>query len=160
MSQIPDKQVVLAEVIAVLQREQDTLHRAAQEAYEGATHAEVKQENKYDTRGLESGYLALGQSKRALEIGESITRLVIVQRDGFPELQKVGAGSLVECHRSDGQSQWYFLLPRVGGMKVQAGSFAVQVISTTSPLGIELSNREADDEVVFQSKTITIAQIC
>jgi hypothetical protein len=42
----------------------DIAERAAQTAYETATHEENIAENKYDTLGLEASYLAAGQAKR------------------------------------------------------------------------------------------------
>ena len=45
---------------------------AASQAYETATHKENKAENKYDTLGLEAAYLAEGQSKRVLELEQSL----------------------------------------------------------------------------------------
>ncbi len=51
----------------------DIAERAAQTAYETATHEENIAENKYDTLGLEASYLAAGQARRVEEIRQSLT---------------------------------------------------------------------------------------
>ena len=51
----------------------DIAQRAAQTAYETATHEENIAENKYDTLGLEASYLATGQARRVEEIKQALT---------------------------------------------------------------------------------------
>lgn len=55
-----NKQDVLQRIIDKLNIDLDIAERAAQTAYETATHEENIAENKYDTLGLEASYLAAG----------------------------------------------------------------------------------------------------
>jgi hypothetical protein len=133
------KQTLLSKVLESMARELDTLSRAADEARLSATHPEAKQENKYDTRGLEASYLAHGQSLRA-----SI----------------VLAGTLIEVQdeRLD-TSLKVFLLPKVGGLKIENDGTVYQVLSTASPLGKELLGRNAGDSFEFKNHTYEIRDV-
>lgn len=148
------------QVIHELTREQETLLRAAQDAYEGATHAEVKQENKYDTRGLESSYLAFGQSKRALEIGTSIEKLRMMIRLEVAASTSIRLGDLLQLEKEDESLHWYFLLPGIGGFTILMDKEKVQVISGSSPMGAELLGKEVGDEAIMtisgQKKSLSI----
>jgi transcription elongation GreA/GreB family factor len=159
-AKVPDKSRCYECVIAELKREQETLLRAAQEAYEGATHAEVKQENKYDTRGLESSYLAFGQSKRAVEIGENMERIKMLMRQPPTQSTAIQFGDLVELKKEDETKHWYFLVPGAGGFTIEDQAIRIQVVSGNSPLGAELRGKEIGDEVKVQkNETIICTKI-
>ncbi len=155
----PDKIKALEAVIVELRREHETLMRASLEAHAAATHAEAKQENKYDTRGLEAGYLAIGQSKRATEIAECLHRLQQFHRDGFKDSESVAAGSLLLLRRGEDSPNWYFLLPGVGGIKVMVEDSPIQVVSTLSPLAAELIGKESGESFQFQKQPCEILEI-
>lgn len=57
-----NKTAVYQQMLEKLAIDLDVLQRAAQTAYEAATHEENIAENKYDTLGLEASYLATGQA--------------------------------------------------------------------------------------------------
>ena len=61
---IMNKTTVHQLIIDKLRIDLDVAERAAQTAYETATHEENVAENKYDTLGLEASYLATGQARR------------------------------------------------------------------------------------------------
>jgi hypothetical protein len=67
-----NKQTVHQLILDKLRVDLDIAERAAQTAYETATHEENIAENKYDTLGLEASYLAAGQAKRVEEIRQSL----------------------------------------------------------------------------------------
>ncbi|MDY7065315.1 hypothetical protein PsexTeo8_17450 [Pseudomonas extremaustralis] len=56
-----NKHAVLQLILEKLAADLDIAQRAAQTAYETATHEENIAENKYDTLGLEASYLAAGR---------------------------------------------------------------------------------------------------
>ncbi len=58
-----NKQTVHQLILDKLKIDLDIAERAAQTAYETATHEENIAENKYDTLGLEASYLAAGQAE-------------------------------------------------------------------------------------------------
>ena len=61
-------------LLGKLEVDLDVLQRAAQTAYEAATHEENVAENKYDTLGLEASYLATGQARRVEAIRPALKR--------------------------------------------------------------------------------------
>jgi hypothetical protein len=67
-----NKHTVHQLILDKLRVDLDIAERAAQTAYETATHEENIAENKYDTLGLEASYLAAGQAKRVEEIRQSL----------------------------------------------------------------------------------------
>ena len=67
-----NKTVVHRLLLEKLEVDLDVLQRAAQTAYEAATHEENVAENKYDTLGLEASYLATGQARRVEQIRQSL----------------------------------------------------------------------------------------
>lgn len=68
-----NKQSVYQLILQQLQDDLQIILRAAQTAYETATHEENIAENKYDTLGLEAAYLAAGQSRRVEEIRQALS---------------------------------------------------------------------------------------
>ena len=65
----PDLLRAILESLAV---ELETAVREAKAASDAATDPDSRAENKYDTRALESSYLARGQARRVTELQESL----------------------------------------------------------------------------------------
>ncbi|WP_085596749.1 MULTISPECIES: GreA/GreB family elongation factor [unclassified Pseudomonas] len=134
----------------ILQQLQDDLLialRAAQTAYETATHEESVAENKYDTLGLEAAYLAAGQSRRVEEIRQALglwQNLVLRPGDAQSSIQ---VGSLLGLEDERGREQWLFLGPDAAGLKVQVVGQIVTVITPRSPMGQGLLGKFEGDEV-------------
>ncbi|POA55776.1 MULTISPECIES: GreA/GreB family elongation factor [unclassified Pseudomonas] len=134
----------------ILQQLQDDLLialRAAQTAYETATHEESVAENKYDTLGLEAAYLAAGQSRRVEEIRQALglwQNLVLRPGDAQSSIQ---VGSLLGLEDERGREQWLFLGPDAAGLKVQVVGQMVTVITPRSPMGQGLLGKFEGDEV-------------
>ncbi|AZC19850.1 MULTISPECIES: GreA/GreB family elongation factor [Pseudomonas] len=134
----------------ILQQLQDDLQialRAAQTAYETATHEENVAENKYDTLGLEAAYLAAGQSRRVEEIRQALglwQNLVLRPGDAQSSIQ---VGSLLGLEDERGREQWLFLGPDGAGLKVQVVGQMVTVITPRSPMGQGLLGKFEGDEV-------------
>ena len=153
-----DKHLLLEQVVVQLKREVDTLTRAANEARGEATHAETKQEGKYDTRGLEASYLAHGQSKRAAEVLEIIEKLKALPPATFDETAIIRGGACLTLDR-EGTLLSVFVLPYVGGLRIHAEGKEVQVISTTSPLAQALIGKETDDEITFSGRVHVVIDV-
>ena len=153
-----DKQELMRQVIAHLMREFETLERAANEAHEGATNSEVKQENKYDTRGLEASYLAAGQSRRALEVRGHIEKLKEIPLDPLGPNSVAVAGALVLIEGGQTSTR-YFLLPFVGGIVLSTPSGDVKVVSTASPLGQSLMGKSVGEDFIFNQREFSVASI-
>ncbi|MGV8921292.1 MAG: GreA/GreB family elongation factor [Pseudomonas sp.] len=142
-----DKSVVLALIIARLKVDLDLLQRAAQSAYETATHEENIAENKYDTLGLEASYLATGQARRVEEIRQSLVQFQNLSLKAFDEHRGIQVGDLVTLEAENGSQQQLFLGPDAAGLKIQHDDFLVTVITTRAPLGKNLVGKAEGDEI-------------
>ena len=96
----------------------DIAERAAQTAYETATHEENIAENKYDTLGLEASYLAAGQARRVEEIRQSLTLCQNLTLRPYDDQRGIEVGALLGLEDEKGREQWLFLAPDAAGLKV------------------------------------------
>ncbi len=115
---------------------------ALQEAQNGATNSESRPENKYDTRALETSYLAAAHTERA----ETLRRVMAHVHFWKPDsgMKVVAPGALVEL---DGERvpQRVFLTPFPASMTVQVDGLAIQVVTTAAPLAAALLGKQAGD---------------
>ena len=125
----------------------DVLQRAAQTAYEAATHEENVAENKYDTLGLEASYLAAGQAKRVEEIKQSLALCQNMALRAYDDQRGIEIGALLGLDDENGRQQWLFLAPDAAGLKVDVVGQPVTVITPRSPLGKSLLGKFEGDEV-------------
>ncbi|WAG77867.1 GreA/GreB family elongation factor [Metapseudomonas furukawaii] len=127
----------------------ELLQRAAQAAYEAATHEENVAENKYDTLGLEASYLATGQARRAAEIKHSIGLFQTLNLRPFDPQRGIQLSALVVLAAEDGSEQWLFLGPEAAGLKVQLEGEEITVITPRSPLGQALLGKAEGAEITL-----------
>ena len=127
----------------------DVLQRAAQTAYEAATHAENIAENKYDTLGLEASYLATGQARRVEEIRQALKNCQAMTLAPFDPAHGIQVGALVHLEAGSGSGQWLFLAPDAAGLKLVHDEHTVTVITPRSPLGAALLGKQPEDEVLI-----------
>jgi transcription elongation GreA/GreB family factor len=125
----------------------DIAERAAQTAYETATHEENIAENKYDTLGLEASYLAAGQARRVEEIRLSLARCQAMTLRPYDDQRGIEIGALLGLEDEQGREQWLFLAPDAAGLKVDVVGQWVTVITPRSPLGHGLLGKFEGDEV-------------
>ncbi|MBS7414681.1 GreA/GreB family elongation factor [Pseudomonas syringae] len=142
-----NKRDVLQRIVDKLNIDLDIAERAAQTAYETATHEENIAENKYDTLGLEASYLAAGQARRVEEIRQSLTLYRKWSLKPFDESRGIQTGDLVVVEDVSGQTHYLFLGPDAAGLKVSAGDQLVTVITARAPLGQSLLGKFEDDAV-------------
>lgn len=134
-------------IVAALERDLAIAQRAAQTAYETATHEENIAENKYDTLGLEASYLATGQARRMAEIAQALARLrdlPVTLHDPGRGLQ---VGDYIELEDPKGHTRALFLAPDGAGLVVQAQGLAVTVITPHAPLGRALLGKLEGEEI-------------
>ncbi|MGA4637091.1 transcription elongation factor GreAB [Pseudomonas solani] len=144
-----DKARIQHLIIDKLSDDLDLLQRAAQTAYEAATHSENVAENKYDTLGLEASYLATGQARRAAEIKQAIGLFQsLVLREHDPALG-IQLSALVHLEAENGSGQLLFLGPEAAGLKVQGEHGEITVITPRSPLGQALLGKDAGAEITL-----------
>ncbi|NWE75294.1 GreA/GreB family elongation factor [Pseudomonas yamanorum] len=125
----------------------DIAQRAAQTAYETATHEENIAENKYDPLGLEASYLAAGQARRVEEIKQALTLCQNMQLRPYDEQRGIEVGALLGLVDENDRQQWLFLAPDGAGLKVDVVGQPVTVITPRSPLGKSLLGKFEGDEV-------------
>ncbi|MDY7565959.1 GreA/GreB family elongation factor [Pseudomonas sp. RTC3] len=142
-----NKQSVLELIIARLVIDLDVAQRAAQTAYETATHEENIAENKYDTLGLEASYLAAGQARRVEEIRQSLVLFQNLSLRPFDEQRGIQIGDLLSLEAGNGSQQQLFLGPDAAGLKIYLGDVLITVITTRAPLGQNLLGKAEGDVV-------------
>ena len=141
----------------------DVLQRAAQTAYEAATHAENIAENKYDTLGLEASYLATGQARRVEEIRQALKNCRAMPLAPYDAASGIQIGALIQLEAENGSAQWLFLAPDAAGLKLEHGAQTVTVITPRAPLGAALLGKQQDDDVQIKiggtTQTFTVCEI-
>ena len=142
-----NKHAVHQLVLEKLTLDLDIAQRAAQTAYETATHEENIAENKYDTLGLEASYLAAGQAKRVDEIKQALLLCQNMPLRAYDDQRGIEIGALLGLEDENGRQQWLFLAPDAAGLKVDVVGQPVTVITPRSPLGKSLVGKFEGDEV-------------
>lgn len=142
-----NKTVVHRLLLEKLEVDLDVLQRAAQTAYEAATHEENVAENKYDTLGLEASYLATGQARRVEQIRQSLKSCRTMALEPFNAARGIQVGALVNLEAENGNAQHLFLAPDAAGLTLCVEGQTVTVITPHSPLGTALLGKQVDDEV-------------
>lgn len=135
-----NKRALLNRIITRLQGELDMLTQAALSTHAEATDEENKAEDKYDTRGLEASYLAIGQSKAAEEAAQAVAQFSALTAKDFGPGEPVSLGALVVLEMN-GHSTHYLMGPRAGGTEIEHEGETVLVITPQSPLGRQLMGR-------------------
>ena len=112
-----------------------------------ATHEESRSEGKYDTRGLETSYLATGQAKHALELREALAATRTFSPPEFDSSSPIALGAVVQTLSSQGR-ELFFVAPAYGGIDFHTGhEQIITVISPKSPIGREMIGRKVGDRL-------------
>lgn len=139
----PLKSAFLKSLIAKLTEELEILAKSAQAAHEAATHEESKAEDQYDTRGLESSYLAAAQAARGEELKKQIQ---------YFSVSAESEHSLYELEDEEGERVLYLLARFGGGTKITASGKTALVITAESPIGSELVDKKTGDAIELMSR--------
>lgn len=121
-----------------------------QSGHEHATEPELVAESKYDTRGVEAGYLAGAQKKRVEELKQELELLDEMVLDHSTE--SVSVGSLVELRFND-QTRLYFISSTSGGSMIEIEGSVVLVVSAFSPIGSEVIGLQEGDTFELETKS-------
>jgi transcription elongation GreA/GreB family factor len=138
-----NKPAVVAQILQQLKAELALFKASAQATHAEATHEENKAEDKYDTRGLEASYLAMGQLKQAEEAQQAVQTFEALNVRAFAPGEMISLGALVVLEGRDRSS--YFIGPRAGGTEIEIEGQSVLVITPQSPLGRQLMGRQQGD---------------
>ena len=139
-----NKQELVRQLIAKLKHDVAMFAESAMATHEQATDAENKAEDKYDTRGLEASYLAMGQAKQAEETAQSVQAYEALELRAFHSADVVSVGAIVTLE-SRGRPAYYFIGPRAGGTELEHDGKDVLVITPQSPLGRQLMGKRQGD---------------
>ena len=143
MNKIAILQVIARRLESDLEQATD----AAIESAESATHEESRAEGKYDTRGLETSYLASGQARHAVELRESLAAVKNFSLPAFTQSSPIALGALVTLLSSQGW-EIFFLAPGMGGIEISCDdNSTITVISSRSPVGNELLGKSVGDRI-------------
>lgn len=136
-----DKRAVLDALLDQARADLASLQAITRMALDEATGAESKAENKYDTRSLESSYLAAGQGARVLALQRLVSVVEVALGDG-------GDAAFTLFGLADGGgASWWLLGPDGGGRALDVDGLRVTVVTGESPAGQALAGAEVGDEV-------------
>ena len=150
-----DKAKLMAAILQRLRDDHKMFVKAARAAHAEATHEQSKAESKYDTRGLEAGYLAIGQGRKIADLEEDIAAVEKLGAPKFAVKDPIDLGALVELTAPPGSS-FYLLAPRAGGLEVEFDKKEIWVITPQSPIGQLLMGRAAGEKFKFGTGSLAV----
>lgn len=160
-----DKTQILKKFVEKTKSDLASLEHALDFITKGVTHAESKQESKYDTRGLEASYLAGGQQRRVEQTKQALNYLTHFQQTWASQnhlYESVLPGALVIFKRDEILS--YYLYCEIGGgINIKYENKDIKILGPESPLGRGSFQLEAGDqfevELVSGTRTFEIFEI-
>ena len=117
-----------------------------------ASDEQNKPEDKYDTRGLETAYLASSQARLATETEQALATYQSLALEKFSNTTPIALTALVELD-SKGARTLYFLGPKNGGLEIQLKDKEILLITPESPLGQQLLGKKVGDRIQLQTRS-------
>ena len=145
------KQKIISQIVEQLGQTLDNLAGASRIMHADASNEQNKAEDKYDTRGLETAYLASSQAGKATEIEQSLAQFQALPLAKFGPATPIALSALVELE-SRGERTLYFIGPKGGGTEVRLAGKEILVITPESPLGQQLLGKKAGDRIQLQTR--------
>lgn len=145
------KRVILQQIIRQLAQQLEHLAGASRTMHADASDEQNKPEDKYDTRGLETAYLASSQARLATETEEALAAYQALQLRKFSPTDPIDLTALVELE-SGGARDLYFIGPCSGGLEIEHKGTEVLVITPESPMCQQLIGKKASDRIKFQTR--------
>jgi transcription elongation GreA/GreB family factor len=139
-----NKRELVQQIIAKLKGDVAMFAQSAQATHEQATDSENRAEDKYDTRGLEASYLAMGQARQAEETALAVQAFEALSLRDFLPSDEISLGALVTVE-SRNRPAHYFIGPKAGGTELNHAGVEVMVITPQSPLGRQLMGKRQGD---------------
>ena len=143
-----NKKAVLKRIIGHLEEELLRKRQAAEDARAEAVDEETRAENEYDTRGLESSYLARGHAMQFEALAADVQTLRAMTTFVFTD-KPIDVGALAEVD-VNGEQMFFFLLPCGGGTTVTVNGKEITVITQESPMGSKLMNHKQGDSFILR----------
>lgn len=145
------KRIIVQQIIEQLTEQLATLAGASRAMHADASDEQNKPEDKYDTRGLETAYLASSQARLATETEQALAIYQNIELQKFKEGSPIDLTALVELE-SRGASTLYFLGPKCGGLEIHHKGTEVLVITPESPLGQQLLGKKVGDTLKLETR--------
>lgn len=142
-----EKRAAIDAVVTALREELAALDHVTRMAVDEATSAESRAENKWDTRGLESSYLAAGQAERRVALGRLLGFF-----ESDPAVRLIGV-------EGDAGPAWFLLAPEGGGRRVVVDGEPIVVVTPGSPAGAALNGAVVGDEVRVAGGEATVVAV-
>jgi transcription elongation GreA/GreB family factor len=144
---VTSKASIIKQIIAQLGEELENLASASRKMHADASDESNKAEDQYDTRGLETAYIASSQARQATATEEALAAYQSLKLAKFTAKTPIDLTALIELE-SRGERLWYFLGPRSGGIEVEQ----VLVITPESPIGQQLIGKKAGDRFTLETR--------
>jgi transcription elongation GreA/GreB family factor len=144
------KKEILAQLKSAIEAEQTSLLMAGEATADYARDGDVKSDGKYDTRGIEAGYLAGAQLKRAEELKLELQMIEEMPVKDFSADEVVGLGALVEIEFKN-VGRTYFICTTAGGTMLNINGLGILVISVFSPIGDAVLGLKVGDEFELET---------
>jgi transcription elongation GreA/GreB family factor len=145
------KRVIVERIIEQLTEQLTNLAGVSRAMHADASDEQSKPEDKYDTRGLETAYLASSQARMATEIEQALAIYQALELLKFAEKTPIDLTALVELE-FNGTRTLHFLGPKGGGLEIQHKGQEILVITPESPIGQQLLGKKVGDSIKFQTR--------
>jgi transcription elongation GreA/GreB family factor len=145
------KRAIVGLIVEQLTEQLNTLVDASRAMHADASDEQSKPEDKYDTRGLETAYLASSQARMATEIEQALAIYRALELQKFTEKTPINLTALVELEFR-GECSLHFLGPKGGGMEIRHKGQEILVITPESPIGQQLLGKKVGDSIKFQTR--------
>lgn len=132
------KEELLNLVILNIEEKLFEAKKVLEASFELVKSGDLKSESKWDTRGIEAGYLASAQERRFREIELELLGLKNL-KDKKENKNLIGIGSIVETEDKN-----YFITPTTGGIKIELNKKLYHIISIGSPMAKKLLDEEIE----------------
>ena len=139
-----DKVFLAKAILAQLEKEAATIAGAASSSFDAATDEESRAEGKYDTRSLETSYLAGGQAKLAVEAQQAVIQFKALPIKSFDPHDPIALSAYVEVE-TGGFTDAFFLSPCAGGAEFEWEGISVSILTPQSPMGRLLMGKKRGD---------------
>jgi transcription elongation GreA/GreB family factor len=145
------KRVIVRRIIEKLGEELAMFAEASRAMHADASDEQNKAEDQYDTRGLETAYLASSQARLATETEEALALYQSLKLQKFQGETPIDLTALVELD-SKGARTLYFIGPKGGGVDIHLDGKEVLVITPESPLGQQLLGKKVGDRIQLETR--------
>lgn len=145
------KNAIIKQIVQRLGEELEALAGAARPMHADASDEQNKPEDQYDTRGLETAYLASSQARQATAAEEALAAYQVLKPAKFTAKTPIDLTALVELD-SRGTRPLYFIGPKSGGIEVKVAGKEILVITPESPIGQQLIGKKAGDRFKLQTR--------